>query len=79
MLGPYSALQVGASTISIEPVGTILTQFARFERAQYAEVREKWITEGSDLYGKTASDTYGSEHLMRLFSKFAAAHHHVGY
>ncbi|KAK6200695.1 hypothetical protein LQW54_009656 [Pestalotiopsis sp. IQ-011] len=40
----------------------------RFERAQYAEVREKWITEGSDLYGKTASDTYGSEHLMRLFT-----------
>ncbi|KAF3013199.1 Esa1p-associated factor [Neopestalotiopsis sp. 37M] len=40
----------------------------RFERAQYAEVREKWVTEGSELYGKAPSDTYGSEHLMRLFT-----------
>lgn len=65
--------------ISTEPIGMILTQFTRFERAQYAEVREKWITEGSDLYGKTASDTYGSEHLMRLFSKSVAVHHHARY
>lgn len=37
----------------------------RFERAQYAEVREKW-NPGGDMEGKSASETYGAEHLMRL-------------
>lgn len=36
-----------------------------FERAQYAEVREKW-NPGGDMEGKSASETYGAEHLMRL-------------
>ncbi|KAK9769944.1 putative MRG-domain-containing protein [Seiridium cardinale] len=40
----------------------------RFERPQYAEIREKWTAEGSELFGKTPCDTYGCEHLMRLFT-----------
>ncbi|KAI1659122.1 MRG-domain-containing protein [Daldinia decipiens] len=38
----------------------------RFERAQYAEMYQKWISEDPEYQGKTASDTYGPEHLMRL-------------
>ncbi|KAH8677960.1 MRG-domain-containing protein [Xylariales sp. PMI_506] len=40
----------------------------RFERPQYAEVREKWADPKSELHGKTPSETYGVEHLMRLFT-----------
>ncbi|KAK8038746.1 MRG-domain-containing protein [Apiospora rasikravindrae] len=40
----------------------------RFERAQYAEIREKWTSGGSDVQGKTPCDTYGAEHLMRLIT-----------
>ncbi|KAK7920617.1 hypothetical protein PG985_008639 [Apiospora marii] len=40
----------------------------RFERAQYAEIREKWTTGGPDVQGKTPCDTYGAEHLMRLIT-----------
>ncbi|KAK8077891.1 MRG-domain-containing protein [Apiospora saccharicola] len=36
----------------------------RFERAQYAEIREKWTSGGPD----TPCDTYGAEHLMRLIT-----------
>ncbi|KAI1802585.1 MRG-domain-containing protein [Daldinia bambusicola] len=38
----------------------------RFERAQYAEMYKKWISDDPEYQGKTASDTYGPEHLMRL-------------
>ncbi|KAI1497427.1 MRG-domain-containing protein [Biscogniauxia marginata] len=37
----------------------------RFERAQYAEMHKKWASD-AEFQGKTASDTYGAEHLMRL-------------
>ncbi|KAK8134406.1 MRG-domain-containing protein [Apiospora sp. TS-2023a] len=40
----------------------------RFERAQYAEIREKWTSGGPDVQGKTPCDTYGAEHLMRLIT-----------
>ncbi|KAI1480760.1 MRG-domain-containing protein [Daldinia eschscholtzii] len=38
----------------------------RFERAQYAEMYKKWMSDDPEYQGKTASDTYGPEHLMRL-------------
>ncbi|KAI1471079.1 MRG-domain-containing protein [Daldinia caldariorum] len=38
----------------------------RFERAQYAEMYKKWMSDDAEYQGKTASDTYGPEHLMRL-------------
>ncbi|OTA95192.1 hypothetical protein M434DRAFT_394086 [Hypoxylon sp. CO27-5] len=38
----------------------------RFERAQYAEVYKKWMSDDPEYQGKTASETYGPEHLMRL-------------
>ena len=39
----------------------------RFERSQYAEVREKWQSDDPDWANrKTAVETYGPEHLMRL-------------
>ncbi|KAK7753762.1 Esa1p-associated factor [Diatrype stigma] len=39
----------------------------RFERAQYSEVVAKWNSSDPEWEGKkTASDTYGAEHLMRL-------------
>ncbi|KAI1214476.1 MRG-domain-containing protein [Annulohypoxylon truncatum] len=38
----------------------------RFERGQYAEVVKKWNSDDPEYQGKTASDTYGPEHLMRL-------------
>ncbi|ORY60106.1 histone acetylase complex subunit [Pseudomassariella vexata] len=38
------------------------------QRAQYSEIREKWISGGPEWQGKTACDTYGSEHLMRLMA-----------
>ncbi|KAI8956872.1 MRG-domain-containing protein [Daldinia sp. FL1419] len=38
----------------------------RFERAQYAEMYKMWMSEDPEYQGKTASDTYGPEHLMRL-------------
>jgi len=38
----------------------------RFERIQYQEVFEAWRLSTSDLYGKSAGDTYGAEHLCRL-------------
>ncbi|KAI1858891.1 uncharacterized protein JN550_012350 [Neoarthrinium moseri] len=40
----------------------------RFERPQYAQIREKWNDSTSELFGKTACDTYGAEHLMRLMT-----------
>ncbi|XXG97328.1 ATP citrate lyase subunit 1 [Hypoxylon texense] len=38
----------------------------RFERLQYAQVFRAWQSEDPEFHGKTASDTYGAEHLMRL-------------
>ncbi|KAI1372261.1 MRG-domain-containing protein [Hypoxylon crocopeplum] len=38
----------------------------RFERAQYADMYKKWMSDDPEYQGKTASDTYGPEHLMRL-------------
>ncbi|KAI0006967.1 MRG-domain-containing protein [Xylariaceae sp. FL0662B] len=38
----------------------------RFERAQYADMHKKWNSNDPEFQGKTASDTYGPEHLMRL-------------
>ncbi|RYP53193.1 hypothetical protein DL768_001786 [Monosporascus sp. mg162] len=39
----------------------------RFERAQYAEVHAKWLSNDPEWEDKkTASATYGAEHLMRL-------------
>ncbi|KAI1106486.1 MRG-domain-containing protein [Jackrogersella minutella] len=38
----------------------------RFERAQYADMYRKWMSDDPEYQGKTASDTYGPEHLMRL-------------
>lgn len=38
----------------------------RFERAQYAEMHKKWMSDDPEFAGKTASDTYGPEHFMRL-------------
>ncbi|KAI1341719.1 MRG-domain-containing protein [Xylariaceae sp. FL0016] len=37
----------------------------KFERAQYAEIVKKWSSD-PELQGKTPSETYGAEHLMRL-------------
>ncbi|RDL39255.1 uncharacterized protein BP5553_03595 [Venustampulla echinocandica] len=38
----------------------------RFERQQYSEIRESWMSNKGDLAGKGAGDTYGAEHLCRL-------------
>ncbi|KAI1389033.1 MRG-domain-containing protein [Hypoxylon trugodes] len=38
----------------------------RFERAQYADMYKKWMSDDPEYQGKTASETYGAEHLMRL-------------
>ncbi|XDG03693.1 hypothetical protein ABKA04_003308 [Annulohypoxylon sp. FPYF3050] len=38
----------------------------RFERGQYAEVYKKWHSDDAEFQGKSPSDTYGPEHLMRL-------------
>ncbi|KAI1457852.1 MRG-domain-containing protein [Annulohypoxylon moriforme] len=38
----------------------------RFERGQYAETYKKWNSDDPEYQGKSASDTYGPEHLMRL-------------
>ncbi|RDW75567.1 hypothetical protein BP5796_06388 [Coleophoma crateriformis] len=38
----------------------------RFERQQYLEIREQWAGNEGPLAGKSASDTYGAEHLCRL-------------
>ncbi|KAI1780864.1 MRG-domain-containing protein [Hypoxylon cercidicola] len=38
----------------------------RFERLQYAQVIKAWQSDDPEFHGKTASDTYGVEHLMRL-------------
>ncbi|KAF4637748.1 hypothetical protein G7Y89_g325 [Cudoniella acicularis] len=38
----------------------------RFERAQYTEVREAWMSSKGELSGKGPGDTYGAEHLCRL-------------
>jgi len=43
----------------------------RFERNQYIEVREGWASNKGELAGKTASDTYGAEHLCRLLGMLA--------
>ncbi|KAI0125037.1 MRG-domain-containing protein [Xylariales sp. AK1849] len=40
----------------------------RFERAQYAEIRERWADTASELHGKNPCSTYGVEHLMRLMT-----------
>ncbi|KAK6824694.1 hypothetical protein PG987_012188 [Apiospora arundinis] len=40
----------------------------RFERAQYAEMREKWTSGGPEVQGKTPCESYGAEHLMRLIT-----------
>jgi hypothetical protein len=42
----------------------------RFERNQYAEVHAKWNSNDPEWENKkTASDTYGAEHLMRLLGE----------
>lgn len=46
----------------------ILTM-TRFERGQYAEVYKKWHSDDAEFQGKSPSDTYGPEHLMRLIGK----------
>ena len=38
----------------------------RFERIQYIESREAWLSNKGELAGKTAGDIYGAEHLCRL-------------
>ncbi|KAI6085617.1 MRG-domain-containing protein [Hypoxylon rubiginosum] len=38
----------------------------RFERLQYAQVIKAWQSDDPAFHGKTASETYGAEHLMRL-------------
>ena len=38
----------------------------RFERIQYVEAREGWLSTTGDFAGKTPCDTYGAEHLCRL-------------
>jgi hypothetical protein len=51
----------------------VLTDGRSFERHQYAEVHAKWSSNDSEWEGKkTASDTYGVEHLMRLLGKSTA-------
>lgn len=39
----------------------------KFEREQYRLLREKWDEESGNLAGKGPLDTYGAEHLCRLF------------
>ena len=39
----------------------------RFEREQYRLVRKKWEAASGDLAEKGPLDTYGAEHLTRLF------------
>lgn len=41
----------------------------RFERDQYLEIFKKTESGTDDLAGKTMSDIYGGEHLLRLFGK----------
>ncbi|KAI5864434.1 MRG-domain-containing protein [Durotheca rogersii] len=38
----------------------------RFERPQFADIHKKWISDDPEFQGKSPSDTYGPEHLMRL-------------
>ncbi|KAI1076419.1 MRG-domain-containing protein [Whalleya microplaca] len=38
----------------------------RFERAQYTDMHKKWNSNDPEFQGKSPSDTYGPEHLMRL-------------
>ncbi|GAB1216210.1 MRG-domain-containing protein [Aspergillus floccosus] len=40
----------------------------RFEREQYRAVRKKWEASTGELAGKGPLDTYGAEHLTRLFA-----------
>ncbi|KAL7624163.1 Esa1p-associated factor [Parahypoxylon ruwenzoriense] len=41
----------------------------RFERSQFADIHKKWMSDDPEFQGKTASDTYGAEHLMRLLAQ----------
>ncbi|BDD58264.1 Esa1p-associated factor [Monascus purpureus] len=40
----------------------------RFEREQYNNIRKRWEAASGDLSGKGPLDTYGAEHLARLFA-----------
>ncbi|RMJ28145.1 hypothetical protein PHISP_00999 [Aspergillus sp. HF37] len=40
----------------------------KFEREQYRLLREKWDEDSGNLAGKGPLDTYGAEHLCRLFA-----------
>lgn len=51
---------------------TVLT-ITSFERLQYAQVIKAWQSEDPEFHGKTASDTYGAEHLMRLLGKLSCS------
>lgn len=42
----------------------------KFEREQYRLLREKWDEDSGNLAGKGPLDTYGAEHLCRLFGMF---------
>jgi MRG len=41
----------------------------KFEREQYHAQRKKWETGSGDLFDKGPLDTYGAEHLTRLFGE----------
>lgn len=41
----------------------------RFERDQYLDIYKKTESPTDDLAGKTMSEIYGGEHLLRLFGK----------
>lgn len=41
----------------------------RFEREQYNNIRKRWEAASGDLSGKGPLDTYGAEHLARLFGE----------
>lgn len=49
----------------------------RFERAQYIEIRDGWLSHQGELSGKNASSTYGAEHLCRLIGQFTSHDHNL--
>lgn len=57
--------------VALLSAGNNVLTIDRFERAQYAEMYQKWMSEDPEYQGKTASDTYGPEHLMRLIGKLS--------
>ena len=45
----------------------------RFEREQYHQLRKRWEAGSGDLADKGPLDTYGAEHLIRLFGKLGSS------